>query len=139
MSIIMTLLQMNIDLSSCLQNCSGNGVCKLTSDKKFVCDCIEHFSGEKCEKDMRLCSRIQCLDVNSQCIDIINGTNYGFKCNCSYPHFGLRCENRINLCKGKACSNQGLCEVVNVTVPVCRCFRGFTGKFITSKLPLSIL
>jgi hypothetical protein len=126
---MMNLLQTDIDISNCLLNCSNNGICNLTSDEKFVCVCSEHFSGPKCDKNMRLCSRIQCLDPNSQCIDIINGTEYGFVCNCSFPNFGLRCENKIDLCKEKTCSNQGLCQV-NLTMPVCKCFKGYSGELI---------
>ena len=126
--IICELLQKPIDISSCLLNCSNNGLCQSNGNSSFYCECFEHFTEPTCQKDMRYCSQLQCLN-NGTCDDIIDKINkkYSFNCTCSYPFYGQRCENRIDLCKEKQCSRQGICKIVNNTITVCQCFNGYSG------------
>ena len=126
--VICELLQKPIDISACLLNCSNNGFCQPDGKSGFYCECFKNFTELTCNRDMRFCSKLQCLH-NGTCNDIIDKEKkiYSFNCTCSFPFFGQRCENKIDLCKDKQCSRQGLCKIVNNTFPFCQCFNGYSG------------
>lgn len=118
-------MESKIDLTSCLSNCSNNGLCKVDSNFNFICECFLHFSGNDCSKDLRLCSKLQCMN-DGNCSNVIIGSNYDFECNCSKTYNGKRCQNIVNLCQNRTCNNQGLCQI-NSTEAICVCFPGYSG------------
>ena len=91
----------------------------------YICKCNQNYGGNKCEKDLRLCSSFQCLN-DGICVNKINETIYDFECNCSFPYSGRRCEIKQNLCLNKQCSKQGICKM-NKTEANCFCFKGYSG------------
>lgn len=114
------------DISACLTNCSGNGVCALDSNYNFYCACAEFYTGKTCDKDIRPCSAWPCL-WNGNCTNLMNGTAPSFVCSCPYPYYGRNCQLKINLCQNSTCvPKQGSCKV-NGTTPYCDCFIGFSG------------
>ena len=69
------LLTSTLDISNCVSNCSNYGVCKLSLTNQFICTCDLDHSGSKCDKDLRPCSSLPCLNY-LQCDNVLNGTIY---------------------------------------------------------------
>jgi hypothetical protein len=114
------------DLSSCLANCSNQGVCVINSQQQYICQCNQYRTGVSCQSDTRPCSSGPCLN-NGTCSNINNDTS--FQCTCQNELFyGRHCENLINLCLNSTiCTqNQGHCQI-NGTQPMCKCFKGYSG------------
>jgi hypothetical protein len=123
----MEMLQLNTDISQCLLNCSNNGKCAYNPAKNsFICDCIQNYTGSLCQIDKRPCNsnKLQCMN-NGECINTNN--DYNFTCNCSYPFYGNRCQFKQNICQNMKCTNQGICKIINNTIPTCYCFPGYFG------------
>ena len=121
-------------MTSCLSNCSNNGVCKFDLDNnKFMCDCDQFFAGIACQIDSRPCSSDSCLN-NATCIDFSNSYNYNmslssntsYNCLCNKLYEGSNCEFKIDMCKNETCSGNGNCVEVN-NKPTCECFSMFDG------------
>ena len=85
--LITDLFQNNTyDMTGCLIapiHCSNNGVCKFNElTKTHNCECLNHFTGTKCETNLNKCSSYPCL--NNACMDdhvvqlliSISGTNH---------------------------------------------------------------
>jgi hypothetical protein len=129
---IIEMLKLNTDITQCLLNCSNNGKCAYINEtNNFVCLCFQNYTGSLCNIDKRPCNlaKLQCIN-NGICINNrINNNNddYNFTCNCSYPFYGDRCQFKINICKNITCSNKGICKIVNNTIPMCKCFNGYSG------------
>lgn len=116
------------DLSSCLANCSNQGVCFLNSENKYACKCDKFKIGVACQSDTRSCASGPCLN-NATCTNINNETT--FMCTCqSNLYVGIHCENKVNLCTNSTiCTpSQGYC-IMNETQPSCKCFAGYTGAY----------
>jgi hypothetical protein len=126
---IKNLLQSPKDIVACLLNCSNNGICKNDSNENYFCSCFKYYSGNSCENDLRLCSKLKCLN-NGTCLNIIineNSNNYDFNCQCEPFYYGKNCELKVNLCQNVTCSNKGVCYK-NKTSYYCKCFKGYTGQ-----------
>ena len=134
---IINLLQSSRDVVACLLNCSNNGECKTDSNETiYFCSCNQYFTGESCEKDLRLCSnKLQCLN-NGTCLNIINASNnnnnYDFNCTCDPKsiYYGRNCELKLNICQNVTCSQKGICYINNTNnyYYYCKCFIGYTGQ-----------
>jgi len=116
------------DLSSCLVNCSNNGICIFDPvTQKYVCKCFVYFSGTSCQVNAQVCSAYPCLNSGT-CISLNNDTL--FTCECPSMYYGVNCEKTINICQNKSCSNNGYCTLtknLNSSLPVCKCYNGFYG------------
>jgi len=115
------------DFNGCLVNCTNHGQCMLDLKlKEFICKCNTNFIGPSCQKDIRPCSSMPCMN-NGTCIKEQNGTNE-FRCECQKSLYeGRYCEKRVNLCENRTCSMNGICW--NVTNSVyCKCFIGYSGN-----------
>ena len=113
------------DLSSCLANCSNQGICVLSNGQN-ICECNKYRTGLSCQSDTRPCSSGPCLN-NGICSSIKNDTT--FECTCQNELFyGKHCENKINLCLNSTIciQNQGYCQM-NGTQPICKCFMDYSG------------
>jgi hypothetical protein len=127
------------DLSSCLANCSNQGICILNSDQQFICQCNLFKTGTACQNDLRPCSSGPCLN-GGICSDTNNGTT--FQCTCKdSTFFGTNCENKLDLCKNSTLcvSDQGYC-ITNDTRPACKCKIGFSGlkcEIVSSSLAVT--
>ena len=131
------LLKSTLDISNCVSNCSNYGVCKLSQTNQFICTCDLDHSGSKCDKDLRPCSSLPCLNY-LQCDNVLNGTIYNqvdqqfenyysdFVCTCKDQYYGKRCELKINPCENETCSGNGICKSIdngsNQTSIKCECF-----------------
>ena len=52
--LMMNLLAMDgQDLTGCLSNCSNKGKCAINADNKFVCECLQYYVGDTCNRDSR--------------------------------------------------------------------------------------
>ena len=69
--------------SPCDHGCSGNGVCTVTSNTTFECDC-SGFTGELCEDDIDEC-------VSNPCgVGTCENNHGGYTCTCPYGYQGVR-------------------------------------------------
>ncbi|CAF0795326.1 unnamed protein product [Brachionus calyciflorus] len=119
------LLKSNFDLTDCLKNCSGNGKCKVSlKDFKFLCDCLDFFSGSSCNIDIRPCSSNPCKN-NGTCIN--NLVNKSYTCQCFNEFFyGKNCEFKRDVCENETCSKNGVCyEFQNESK--CKCYSLYNG------------
>jgi hypothetical protein len=117
------------DLYGCLSNCSGNGICSLTSSLKFECYCQDHYKGIACEENLHPCAQKNACMNGGKCTEFSdNGTPEKlFKtCNCTKKYYGNNCENKIDICANTTCSGHGKCYE-NETLPACECYKGYLG------------
>ena len=115
-------------MSSCLANCSNQGMCVLDSQNKYVCQCSQFRTGVSCQSDTRPCASGPCLN-NGTCTNMNNYTS--FECTCQNELFyGRFCENKFNLCLNSTICirDQGYCQMNGTTQPVCKCFMGYSGN-----------
>jgi hypothetical protein len=96
---LLNILQSNTDMSSCLNNCSNQRICKLDLiTQKYSCECNTNFMGKSCQTDSRPCMRWNpCLN-NATCFNL-NSTSVECKCPSNGLYYGEYCENRIDLCE----------------------------------------
>ncbi len=125
---LLNILQSNIDMSSCLINCSNEGICKLDSlSQKYFCECNYNFMGKSCQTDSKPCNRWNpCLN-NATCLNL-NSTSFECECPSNGLYYGAYCENRINLCENVTCSLNGYCFLQNQTQTKCKCNNGYNGE-----------
>ena len=130
---LLNILESNVDVTSCLVNCSNNGICKLdsTTTLKYICECKEHFIGTQCQTDQRPCSRStnKCMN-NGTCINSLNYTTFTCKCKENGLYFGQYCENTKDLCKNRTCSLHGYCKQTqngSFIQTQCKCNKGYEG------------
>ena len=114
------------DLTSCLSNCSNQGVCSFDAlTRQYICACNSGFMGRSCQTDQKPCSKAKCLN-NGTCLNVNNDTSY--QCQCSSEIFyGEYCQYRKNLCEKRICSMNGNC-LANHTESYCKCFIGYSGS-----------
>ena len=125
---IIEMLKLNTDITQCLLNCSNNGKCAYNNEtNNFFCLCFQNYTGSMCNIDKRPCNSVNKLQCINNGICINNNNDYNFTCNCSYPFYGDRCQFKINICKNITCSTKGICKIVNNTIPMCKCFNGYSG------------
>ncbi len=116
-------------MSSCLNNCSNQGQCKLDPiTHKYICECNPNFMGKSCQTNTNPCNRWNpCLN-NATCL-YVNTASLECKCPSSGLYYGEYCENRINLCENVTCSSNGYCYLPqNQTQTKCKCNNGFSGE-----------
>ena len=122
---ILNILESNNDVSSCLSNCSNQGVCKL-SNQTYICECSPSFKGKSCQTDERPCSQSnKCLN-NGTCINSFDLTSSKCQCPQNSVFYGQYCENVKNLCENETCSLHGYCHQQQ-SENKCKCFKGFNG------------
>ena len=127
--LITDLFQNNTyDMTGCLIHCSYNGICKFNEiTKTHNCECLNHYTGTKCETNLNKCSSFPCLN-NGKCIDVKTNETYTFKCNCTSHYYGAHCENAEDQCKSKNCSSNGYCFKNKMTgLAECKCFSKYFG------------
>lgn len=110
-------------------------MCKFSSNKTFVCACMENYTGRVCSAGTRPCMYSPCLN-NGTCIEnstSVNATmssvsNSSYYCDCGQYYYGKNCENRVNLCTNATCLNGGYCssDVENKQAN-CTCLSGYSG------------
>ena len=114
------------DLSSCLANCSNQGICILNLLQQYICQCNQFRTGSACQSDTRPCSSGPCLN-GGICTDTNNSTS--FECTCQTNlYFGIHCENKIDLCLNSSIcfNNQGFC-IMNGSQAMCKCKLDYSG------------
>ena len=105
MQILLGILQSNTDVSACLANCSNQGVCKLSLNQTYICECNVLYQGKSCQTDIRPCSNQmtnKCLN-NATCVNSFDLSAYSCQCPQSGPYYGRYCENRRNQCENVTC------------------------------------
>lgn len=132
---IVYLLDKKIDLNDCLNNCSGNGICKQSTDDKYKCVCLEDYEGITCQLNKHKCIKKPCLN-NGNCTEtkvysnFTGSFNYEFNCTCPERYDGTYCEKmKKNICADVSCSGNGVCFYnQNLETEECRCFSYYSGK-----------
>ncbi len=126
LQLILEILKSNTDVTACLSNCSNQGVCKLSQNQTYICECNANFMGKSCQTDERPCSQAnKCLN-NGTCINSQDLTSFTCQCPESGPYYGQYCENMRNLCENVTCSSHGYCtQSQNETK--CKCNNGYEG------------
>jgi hypothetical protein len=123
---LLNIIQSNSDISACLANCSNHGVCKLSANQTYICECNENYIGKSCQTDKRPCSRSNKCRNNGTCINSLDITSSSCQCPENGLIYGKYCENMRNLCENVTCSSRGNC-IQNQTDTQCKCFTGFRG------------
>jgi hypothetical protein len=123
---VLNILQSNSDVSSCLSNCSNQGICKL-DNHTYVCECNTNFIGKSCQTDERPCSQANKFLNNGTCINSLDLTSSSCLCPESSPYYGQYCENMRNLCENVTCSFHGYC-IQSQNEIKCKCFNGYEGR-----------
>lgn len=141
----------NISLNSCVDRCSNNGICLITTTNETFCNCNEGYSGVNCNNcasnyfnNSRKCMRCEnnhnlsgfwgdkcdkCLCKNGIC----NSGYYGDgSCNCQIGWKGLYCDKCKNNYYGMLCDkcnncNHGICNDTINGNGKCVCNKGYTG------------
>jgi hypothetical protein len=113
------------DITACLANCSNQGICKLSQNQTYSCECNANFQGKSCQTDKRPCSQSNICLNNGTCVNSANLTS--FLCKCNGPFYGQYCENMINLCENVTCSSHGYCTQRQNEIMGCKCFQGYEG------------
>ena len=124
---LLIILESDSDISSCLANCSNQGICKLDPQfLKYICVCNANFMGKSCQTDKRPCSQANnCLN-NATCINSLDLTSSSCQCPENGLFYGQYCETMRNLCENVTCSLHGYClQSLNKTK--CKCFNGYEG------------
>ncbi|TKR73273.1 hypothetical protein L596_020605 [Steinernema carpocapsae] len=95
-------------------------------NKKQVCNCPEGFEGDKCDKRIDICDKINNCQNGGQCI----GNSNSSSCICPSNYSGEFCETPVGEClvEGKKCENGGSCRK-NLVGYSCDCPRAYTGKW----------
>ncbi|CAF0982934.1 unnamed protein product [Brachionus calyciflorus] len=118
------ILKSKSDITDCMKNCSGNGICKATHDLKFYCDCFDNYVGLSCQIDIRPCSSNPCRN-NGICLNDLENKTYF--CDCFNDIFyGRNCELKKDICENETCSNNGVCYDYQ-NEPKCKCFALYNG------------
>lgn len=100
--------------------CLNQGVCRQTPGEKFVCDCIDKYSGTHCEIDK--CDNF-CKN-NGKCHFVpVTGTN----CTCVNGFKGLNCEIDEK-CENYNCRNGGTCLRDDYDAVKCQCPPRYRGN-----------
>ncbi len=124
---LINILQSNADVSSCLSNCSNQGICKLSTNQTYICECNANFMGKSCQTDERPCSQSnKCLN-NGTCVNSQDLISFTCQCPENGPYYGQYCENIKNLCENVTCSSHGYCTQ-NQNETKCKCFNGYEGE-----------
>ncbi len=124
---VLNILQSNSDISSCLSNCSNQGICKLSTNQTYICECNANFMGKSCQTDERPCSQSnKCLN-NGTCINSQDLTSFTCECPEGSPFYGQYCENMRNLCENVTCSSHGYCKQ-SQNKTKCKCYNGYEGE-----------
>ncbi|RNA32190.1 protocadherin Fat 1 isoform X1 [Brachionus plicatilis] len=130
LSEMIEVLKKNYDMNDCLNNCSGNGLCKLKDKSLFVCECFSNYAGSSCQINTLPCVSNPCLN-NGTCVN--NLANKTFICHCqqdnngNYLYFGKNCQNKVDVCANETCSKNGVCYDVNDKAK-CKCFSSYSGE-----------
>ena len=126
--VISSILESNLDSTSCLVQCSNHGKCKFSSkENKFVCECDLYYTGVECQTDLRPCSNHKCLN-NGTCVENMTDiSNPSYFCDCGQFYLGEKCEYEIDICKNETCSQNGKCINKNNS-PKCECFSLYEGE-----------
>jgi hypothetical protein len=127
---LLNILESNADISSCLSNCSNQGICKLSTNQTYICECNTNFMGKSCQTDERPCSQSNKCLSNGTCINSLDLTSFTCQCPENSPYYGQYCENVINLCENVTCSFHGYCiQNQNFSfITQCKCYTGYTGE-----------
>lgn len=56
------ILSEKYDITDCITNCYGNGVCSLNENQKFFCECDENYIGAKCQTSSKSCASSLCIN-----------------------------------------------------------------------------
>ncbi|CAF1106482.1 unnamed protein product [Brachionus calyciflorus] len=134
---IIKFLRSDIDLNSCILNCSENGYCKMHYQKimlvekiKLICECFDNFSGEKCELNTLPCFKNKCKN-NASCINNLKDKTYSCECSAGNKnktiYYGDYCEYKMDLCANETCSKNGFCIDTGNEIK-CICFSKFSGE-----------
>ncbi len=125
---IINILQSHTDITSCLTNCSNQGVCKLDPQiKKYICECNANFMGKSCQIDARPCSQAnKCLN-NGTCTNSLDLTSFTCQCPQNSPYYGQYCEHLRILCENVTCSSHGYCTQ-SQSQTKCKCYMGYDGE-----------
>ncbi|RNA08840.1 neurogenic locus notch -like protein [Brachionus plicatilis] len=133
---VVYLLDKKLDLNDCLNNCSGNGICRQLTDNFFKCSCFEDFEGNSCQTSKHKCFRKPCLN-NGICNEtkvissLTDHVNYEYECICSDRFYGTHCEKmKKDYCTNKTCSGNGICFFNQTSEQgECKCFPLYGGNF----------
>ena len=113
-----------------MTNCSNNGLCKLSSGNKYICECQDDYIGASCQINIRPCTYFPCLN-DGICNEYEIDNHFYFNCTCPQKFSGDRCElfSIDKLCENVTCSSKGVCEINQTSLETrCKCFSYYEGE-----------
>jgi hypothetical protein len=75
-----------------------------------MCNCTEHFLGDRCEGKITNCQSSPCYSGGT-CTENIDTP--GYTCKCASGYTGTQCETRLDGCLIAGCNNGGTCTQYN--------------------------
>ncbi|XP_052765018.1 uncharacterized protein LOC128206514 isoform X2 [Mya arenaria] len=101
----------------------------------YQCLCRDGYDGDRngeynrCRNKADVCNPNPCTAVNTvQCLDVSNGENLRYYCQCKPGFEGTKCEINTNECDSNPCVNGGTC-VDQINSFRCNCPNYFEGTF----------
>jgi hypothetical protein len=135
---VFALIEKGFTVTSCMSNCSNNGMCVFKGSQTYGCSCNTFYIGEFCQTDKRPCSSVSCLN-NGTCSELKSSNgDYNFTCDCLEYFSESRCElfDMDSLCKNTNYEH-GLCMIDSKTSQAnCSCFPNYNGTRCEIPLPL---
>ncbi|TNN74178.1 Sushi, nidogen and EGF-like domain-containing protein 1 [Liparis tanakae] len=111
------------EINECLsQPCLNGGKCR-NQVGSYQCECVDGYSGNRCQKDVNGCLSEPCKH-GATCEDRPGS----YLCHCSQGFKGQNCETVENPCVLQPCGNRGLCRSDKRGNYNCVCRVGHTGK-----------
>ncbi len=67
---VSVVMKNGFTVTSCMSNCSNNGICEFKENQTYGCLCNTFYIGEFCQTDKRPCSSVPCLN-NGTCSEVV--------------------------------------------------------------------
>ncbi|XP_076009719.1 sushi, nidogen and EGF-like domain-containing protein 1 [Genypterus blacodes] len=109
------------EINECLsQPCLNGGTCR-DQVASYLCDCVEGFSGKRCQTVVSECLSEPCK-YGGTCEDLPGS----YLCHCPQGFKGKSCEIELDGCDSNPCLNGGVCRGYRRNY-LCICKEGFFG------------